>query len=231
MLEWDAVRNGGIAVLNQGVIVSELDDWLIETYRFAPRLTAKPIKPRGNQIARQRNLAVEHMIAVGWDWLLFIDSDVVPPALALPTLLGADADVVAGVVLERFSPFAVAATTESNGQKLALPDLPARGVKRVRTVGSACTLVKRRVFERLDAPWYRCGQVNPEYLTEDTEFCLRASAAGFHIMLDCSVRAGHAVSGVLWPGADGRRYIQWHGTVSTPEPLPISHQEVVHAGT
>lgn len=225
MLDWGDVKLGGIAVLNQGHVASELDDWLIETYRWATALTPKPLKPRGNQIARQRNLAVEHMLNAGWEWLLFVDSDCVPSSTALPALLGREADVVAGVVLERFSPFAVAATREADGAKITLHDVPCDGLLPVRTVGSACTLVRRRVFERLDRPWYRCGQVNPEFLTEDTEFCLRARDVGFRIALDCSVRVGHAVSGVLWPGRDGRRYIQWHGVISTPEALP----EEVHS--
>lgn len=227
-LNWASVVNGGIAVLNTGTIASELDDWLFDMAKYAPGLP-RPLKPQGNQIARSRSVAAEHMLSAGWQWLLFVDSDCVPPATALPALLAHSEGVVAGVVLERHPPFAVAAALPADGgfRKLTLPELPRSGLLPVATVGAAFTLIRRSVFERLSRPYFRCGQLHAEFLTEDTEFCLRATReTGCTVALDCDVRVGHTISGVLYPGRDGRRYIRWHGPSYVYEALPCVEEVV-----
>jgi cellulose synthase/poly-beta-1,6-N-acetylglucosamine synthase-like glycosyltransferase len=199
-----AIMGGGVAVLNTGTISTDLDDWL---YTMAQAGLPRPLKPQGNQIARGRGYAVEQMLSAGWDWLLFVDSDCVPPAEALPTLLARSAGIVAGVVLERVPPYAVSATLALGGgryRKITLDEIPREGLLPVSTTGMACTLIRRSVLEQLKPPYFRCGQVSAEYLTEDTEFCLRAAReTGCAVVLDCEVRVGHITSGVLYPSLDG----------------------------
>ena len=205
---------GTIAILNQGEINEMLSAWLFQVAKRWPHLPT-PVRPQGNQIARQRNMAVERMVG---DWLFFLDADMVPPSTdILADLVLSDAEIVSGVALERYPPFHVGATHVETHEKLLLKDLPISGPLEVATVGTGCLLVRRPVFAAMDPPWFRCGQIDPQYLTEDSEFCLRAAKAGFRILLHCSVRIGHVATGVLWPGRNGQRWIEWRGPVDVRE--------------
>lgn len=215
--------SGTIAVLNRGEIIVELDDWLgMMRERYPGQVFVT--KPRGNQIARGRNLAVDRSRG---HWLLFVDSDVLPPLDAVERLLAHDAAIVGSVVYERYPirvdgrvRFPVAASLD--GRKLFDEDVKvSNGLMRVSTVGMACTLIRREVFMRLEMPYFRCGQIELDMLTEDTEFCLRAfAAAKVETYLDCEVRAGHRADAILWPGRDGQRWVEWIGAQDCREPEP-----------
>lgn len=211
--------NGTIAVLQRTELLSELDDWLVKQFETYPgQLYLR--KPRGNQIPRMRNQAVEEM----WgSWILFVDSDCHPQSDTLPRLLACEKEIVGAKVLERYSPFAIAATfTPAQGptQKYTVQTVPKHGLHLVTTLGMACTLIQRSVFQRLEPPWFRAGQISPEFLMEDTDFCLRARReAGIEAFLDCDVAAGHKTEGILWPGKDGKRWVQWMGPTDHREPM------------
>ena len=203
---------GTIAVLHKGHILSELDDWLREQPRAWP-----VVKVRGNQIARGRNVAAARMTG---DYLLFVDSDVVPPPDALYRLVAADVDIASGVVPERFPAFEPCLQkTFEPPTRWTLADLPKTGLLRVPAAGTGCLLIRRRVLETVPTPWFRCGQLVPDLLMEDTDFCLRAGEAGFATYAVCDVRCGHEVSGILWPGKDGRMWIEWPGPGTYRVPL------------
>lgn len=214
------IEPGTIAVLHKGSVLSELDDWLISQFETYPGQLYRS-KPRGNQIPRMRNLAVEKM----WGrWVLFVDSDCVPQPDALHRLVAHQLPIVGAKVAERWSPFSVAAThedEEGRPRKYTIEDVPKTGLHKVLTLGMGCTLIRREVFEAVEPPWFRAGQIALDMLTEDTEFCLRAAKAGFSSHLDCDVQAGHQVEGILWPGKDGRRWVQWMGPTDHLEPLTV----------
>lgn len=212
--ETQSLSPGTIAILNQGEVNESLSAWLFQIARRWPHLPS-PVRPQGNQIARQRNMAVEQMVG---DWVFFLDADAVPPRTdVLLDLVSSGAGIVSGVALERWPPFHVGATSLETGEKLLLKDLPVSGPLEVATVGTGCLLIRREVFTAMDPPWFRCGQIDPQYLTEDTEFCFRAAKAGFRIVLHCGVRIGHLATGVLWPGRNGQRWIEWRGPVDVRE--------------
>ena len=224
---YETIPPGTIATLSRdGGLDLRLARWIAATREHYPGCVRHSI-PSGNQIARQRNIAVESMHG---EWLLFVDSDCVPSTmLALPLLLRHDpqqAPIVGGVVYERNPiPVGDGTVTFPVAATVPVPDAPGRyrkltgpetavppgepTLRRVATVGSAFTLIRRWVFEQLDAPWYRCGQLVTDLLGEDSEFCLRAAAAGIPTHLDCEVRVGHRMSIITWPGRDGRRWLEW----------------------
>lgn len=206
---------GTVVILNRGQVAWDLAQWM----RTLPP-SIQTVGPRGNQIARQRNLGVLHTES---PWVLFVDSDCVPRFDTLDRLLAWHVDLVGAVVLERFPPHRVTAVKSLDPPaRWLLRELPLEGLEPVIGVGSGCTLVRRSVFERMDTPWYRCGQVpgNADLLLEDFEFCLRAKAeAGVQCFLDCGARVGHVAAGVIWPGRDGREWMQWDGPTETMVPV------------
>ena len=167
----------------------------------------------GNQIAWQRNLVVRDAEARAAPWVCFVDADNVPQPGALERLLSHDLPLVSGSVLERAAPFEVCAvrhlepmqrytTRDLKGQTAPFP---------VVSVGTGCLLIRRAVWQALGDPWFRCGQVHPALLSEDLDFSLRASEAGFPPYLDPLTLVGHSVEVLLWPGADGQVWAQWSG--------------------
>jgi len=198
--------HGTIAVLTgRGPACDELDAWLA-----AQPAEVTILRLRTNQIAWARNECARRMVG---DWILYVDADCVPPAPALPTLLDRGLPLVGGVVVERRAPFEVCAVKSLEPfARLALEELPDDGsTLPVPAIGTGCLLVRRRVFEVLPAPWFRCGQLPgaPDLLGEDLDFCLRAAAVGFPAHLDTAVRVGHEASVLLWPGQTGTLLAQW----------------------
>ena len=61
----------------------------------------------------------------------------------------------------------------------------------VAGAGSAGLLVKRHVFERMQAPWFRVGQFKSDELQEDLYFTWRCNRMGFTVHCDPSVLLGH----------------------------------------
>jgi len=218
---------GVVAVLHRGDVGSELLHWV---RRLPPDV--KLALPRGNQIARQRNAAVmEYGIP---PWTLFVDSDSVPPPDALARIVAVREPIVSGVVLERMYPHRVSAVKSLDPpERWALADLPRSGLVPCPAFGAGFMLVRGEVFEALDFPWFRCGQITPDLLHEDMEFCLRAGKAGFQPVLDAGIRVGHTTSAVLWPGLDGRPWVEWSGPMEHREHLDdirSAYAEVLNAG-
>jgi len=206
---------GVVCVLNRGEV-----DWGLALWLRALPADVHVIGPKGNSIPRQRNLGVAHTAG---DWVLFVDSDCQPPPHTLDQLLQWRVDIVGGVVLERFPPHRVAAMrTMEPPVRWLLQDLPLSGLEAVPAMGTGCLLVRRPVFERLEMPWFRCGQVPTceDLLLEDFEFGLRCGKAGLTTFLDCGLRVGHRVQATLWPGRDGKPWVQWDGgAVDSRAPL------------
>lgn len=209
---------GTIAVVHRGTLSATLAAWL----RAQPRWT-HVVLPEGEEIARQRNWAAQRMQG---EWLLFVDSDCLPPSDTLARLLLHHTSLVGGVILERRPPFDVCAVkTFEPTARYRLEELPAQELVPVLALGTGCLLIQREVFEALPPPWFRVGQLVLDCLTEDTEFCLRAAERGFIPHLDCGVRVGHSVEAILWPHEEGAVWGQWEGSVWR-EPLSDTGQRL-----
>jgi hypothetical protein len=144
----------------------------------------------GCTIARKRNVIVEHFLAVAENThLLFLDSDMLPPADVVERLAAHDQDVVAALCFGRWAPYPPMAGrgTAKKFTYLAGWD-PARPLIPVDWVGTGCVLIKRRVFEKLPAPWFVATDVG---LGSDSYFCEKARGKGFGVFVDVATVAGH----------------------------------------
>lgn len=203
--------NGLIGILTgRGPACDALQAWLDTLQPYRPdQIQRIP----GNQIALQRNRIAQVLLATDYEYILYVDADCVPPFGALERLLAHDLPIVSGAVVERAVPFDLCAIESFEPyRRYSLETLAERSEPfPVVAAGTGCLLVRRRVFEVLSPPWFRCGQLSPEVLAEDTDFCLRAAEAGFPVYLDPRVLVGHETRCVLYPGADGTLWAQWFG--------------------
>jgi len=144
-------------------------------------------------IGRQR--IIEKAIFEGYDYVLFIDSDMVFMPNLLEKLLEADKDIVTGLAFMRKPPYypciysVVNSGSAEDGGTEILHDFPEGELIQIAGCGMACCLIKRKVFE--DVYNQSAGFHPNRYLGEDLAYCLRARALGHEVWCDTSVRVGH----------------------------------------
>ncbi len=143
--------------------------------------------------------------------LWFIDSDTVPPNDALKLLLPRDADIVAGVYripdAKRDEVWSAYASNE-RGSFSYIDPLPVAPFE-AAGAGTGAMVIARRVLENpalrfaepidgvpcvFRTPRKPTGEMEA---TDDLDFCRRARAAGYRILVDPSVRFGHVKTRTL----------------------------------
>ncbi len=149
---------------------------------------------------------------VDYDYMLWIDSDVVFRFEDFQALLAHKVDMVGGLYLmadnARYA--AVEHMDEALFQKqgefefLTPASLAARrGLVPVDYCGFGFVLVRRGIFEKLEYPWFRPLYIEiggcSEFTSEDVGFCLMAKKAGLQMMIDPDVVVGHEKAVVLAP--------------------------------
>lgn len=159
---------------------------------------ARPIDAARNRLARQA-------LDSGARWVLWLDSDTVPPPDALRRLLALGVPFASGVYALDFAegPRACVYVRGERGYHALGPPYAERSVVEVDGVGFGCALVHRSVFERTPEPWFRWTHGREaDGLGEDFYFCERVvEATGIRPVVDLALRVGHVKSRVLWPEA------------------------------
>lgn len=153
---------------------------------------------------------------IHYDYLMWIDSDVIFKPDDFFKLLNHDKDIVGGVypMEDEFSyPVVIDFDTQyflENGSFQFLNKNTIDTVKRtpeglidVTYTGFGFLLMKYGVIERIPYPWFepQTFAVENSYIkdfcSEDVSFCLNAKNAGFSILIDPTVRVGHLKERIL----------------------------------
>jgi GT2 family glycosyltransferase len=138
------------------------------------------------------------MLEASEEWLLFLDDDQVFAPDLLERLLSHEKDIVAALCLRRDEPYGPFCFSEDLGEHTFLPiDLHQHGPEdlvRVAAVGTGAMLIRRRVFEKLEDPWFPIAESG-----EDVMFCQEAQRQGFEVFCDLGARLGHLTTAVVWP--------------------------------
>jgi hypothetical protein len=158
----------------------------------------------GNYIPGQRELIMNDAIDEGFDYLLFVDDDIVLPEDALDKLLAtAEADpstaVVGGLYYSRDStrPIAVADWVSSDTSSAHIPAFTSTSTGVVAGIGFGCALLRVSAATKLHAPYFpahvyierqarRVRQCDEDYL-----YCERVRRNGNVVRLDARVRCLH----------------------------------------
>jgi len=136
--------------------------------------------PRRASIDRMRNMSARIAIEQNFDYLMFIDDDVIIPVDAFDRLYEVQKDIVAGWTLIRGYPYENMffkydlAKVISGNEKLTLVNFNdvkrGSGVIDVDAVGFSCVLIKVDLLRKVSSPWFVTGPYN----TEDIYFCIKA---------------------------------------------------------
>lgn len=173
-----------------------------------PDLEVCLVNPSRMSIDRCRNLAAEITLEKEFDYLLFLDDDVlIPHKDSLQKLIAADGDIVCGDVLIRGYPFDHMVFRydgpESRNLK-PISEYPPEEIEispviPVDAVGFSYCLIKASLLQRMPKPFFVTGPMN----TEDIYFCLKAKKflPETTIKVDTSVTCAH----ILWAEAIDKR--------------------------
>lgn len=155
----------------------------------------------GYNVEQVRNIMVNWMLLNGFDYMLSVDSDIILPQDALIRLLAAQTPTVgitSGVYIQRKEgvriPEVYVHNPETGGQRNMDINLVQGDMRiEVEGVGFGCCLVSRAVFEAVGNPWfeYRSNIEFHKVVSEDVDFCTKARAKGFRVVLDTGIKCGH----------------------------------------
>ena len=149
----------------------------------------------GTLIHEARNIIVKNTLAHDFDYLFFIDSDMVFDAYALERLVAHDKDIVSGLYFHKYVPYKPCMYKKNDkGTCDAITWYPHDSLIEVDAIGMGICLIKRHVLETLGT---KCFDVlsetadHPVINGEDIAFCYRAQKAGFKIHVDTGIQAAH----------------------------------------
>lgn len=148
-----------------------------------------------------RNAACALALEGGFQWVFFLDDDVIPPNDVFFRLARHNQDIVSGLYYRRQEPICpVAMKIDAQGAAQWVTSWnPPDSILDVDLVGAGCLLIHRRVLERTPKPWFEweIGKDEPAVprgrgaMSEDFAFCMNAKRAGFKVHLDTSIRCEH----------------------------------------
>lgn len=147
---------------------------------------------------------------IDYDYMMWIDSDIIFTPEQVGALLKRDLPIVAGVYkMSDDTHYAVVKDWDveyfkksGSFQFLTPADVEGQDLVEVDYSGFGFMLVKRGVFESLEYPWFRpimhdLGNGVMDFSSEDVSVCKMLKAVGHKIYIDPAVRVGHEKMRVL----------------------------------
>jgi hypothetical protein len=167
--------------------------------------------PRRMSIDRMRNSLAKLAIEGEYDYIAFIDDDVIVPNDMFDKMFAADVDIIAGWTLIRGYPFDNMFFTFGDERALG----PAKGQDRdgktldVDAIGFSTALIKVDLLRKIPPPWFVTGPTN----TEDIYFCLKARqhVPNCTIKVDKSIETGHILGPEIigpWNVREYKKYVE-----------------------
>lgn len=165
-----------------------------------------------------RNMAAMQTLDNGYEWLFFLDSDVVPPRDTILKLMAHNLPIVSGVYCRRSPPAGIPVMIRKG---VWVTQYPANTLIEVDLVGAGCLLIHHSVLRKLPAQqhghhWFDwrvdLQSILPrdDCVSEDFAFCQHARKHGYKIMVDTSIQCKHV--GFAEAG---------HGTFGPLEAVPM----------
>lgn len=190
----------------------------------------------GQSPASARNIIIDQALESKCTHIFFMDDDMIFPPDTLTKLLAHDKDIVSGLYLLRGFPHYPAFFDKAyeNGMcKFATLGAEGGLVKGVNC-GLGAALVSTKVFEKLEKPYVRLGEIEKDGWCDDVGFFNRCRKAGFDIYCDLDAPVGHITSATIWPEKhDGKWFINYKhvkGNIMMPQHVPtdedITKQEL-----
>jgi len=144
----------------------------------------------GYDVAQVRNLMADYAIRNNYTHILFVDSDIVLPTNALTQLLSHAAPIVSGVYRQRWEDRVVIEGGKGT-RKIEMSDMV--GTQEVTYCGFGCVLVETELLRKIGYPQFEYHHTLDfaQTVSEDADFCRKATALGIPVLMDTDIRCGH----------------------------------------
>ena len=168
---------------------------LIRSKGFNAVEDPKPASTRIDKILNGRKHLRDHALKNEYDFLIFVDSDIMLPARAVDYLLKTKADVVAGAYLNTFvmdgkpviAPVLFKDAGNGQCQLLTYEGAAVPKVFEVGAAGFGCALISKKVLQAVDLRTFGNSQTGGE----DIAFFVDARAKGFKTVANTYVKCLH----------------------------------------
>lgn len=187
-------RHGGIMKILLAVPTSRYieNECYVSLYGMTKRGKVDIIVPGGYSVDVTRNNIAKYALENKYDYIMWVDSDIIVPKDTLVKLLSHNKDIVSGVYAYKTlgAKQVVAKRFDSEGEYEDLTISEIRESKKlikVDGVGFGCVLTKTEIFDKINYPWFVFTQESGE----DIYLCRKAQNAGYEIYLDPTVLCGH----------------------------------------
>ena len=181
-----------ISILNQGTMRVELTNLLLKMFVKNKEHTLHIEYPNKKPIQENRNQIVKRFLETDKEYLLMIDSDIVPNKNPLD-LIKCDKDVI-GLLCPTWKKDSVIwLAMDKHKEKWKMsPKLNNKGLNKIDAIGTGCILIKRRVLEKIQAPfnviWNDDGTMKTGL---DFAFCDKCKEEGFNIYFHSDYYCSH----------------------------------------
>ncbi len=156
-------------------------------------------------VSMMRNFIVKEALKENYDYIFFIDADMVYPEDSIIKLLASGKDIIGGYYIGRKEPM----NPVHFKQILNVPEMakiencitPSNEIVEQAAGGFGGVLVKRSVLEKMSFPWFRCtyNDEDSSWLGEDIYFFQKASELGLKSYVDTNVKYGHIINAAINP--------------------------------
>jgi len=169
-------------------LINDCWEWKKKGWQFYPVIAKRMF------VQNARNIAVDHALEHGMDYILFIDDDMVvkPDSRLFTNLVKHDKDITVPLFFHRRHPYApliFKRKIRSGGKYTTFDNIMdyQKGLIEVDGAGCGVMLIKTGVFKKLDKPYF----VHGDTFGEDLYFSNKAINAGFKIYCDTTLEVGH----------------------------------------
>jgi len=164
--------------------------------QFPAAMSVVMEQPYGFSVADGRNFAVKKALENGFDYIFFVDDDVVLPSDALCKLMEhikQGYDMAGGFYYRKYYPLESCSMVEKNGRPIRVNFKIGDLIENPIVMCSGCTLIKTDIFSKISFPWYKTIEIAGKIqITEDTYFGQQFSCVdGLKSILDTSIQCMH----------------------------------------
>lgn len=148
-----------------------------------------------------RNTICQQVLQNGYEFVFFLDSDVIPPPDTIHRLMAHRQPFISGVYHRRSPPHGIPVMLK--GGKW-ITEYPANRLIEVDLVGAGCLLIHRSVLERVPHQRPEAGKTyfdwrvdckgklpDGECLSEDFTLCSHVKKYGIQVLVDTSIQCRH----------------------------------------
>lgn len=148
----------------------------------------------GDKIDQLRNVIASH--AKQYDYLLFVDSDIILPSDTLIKMINADKDIISALYIQRKPDTQIVEVymdVDNGCVNIPYSLLEDKDIVEIAACGMGCALIKTNIFNTISFPYYFYTEAldHTNTISEDVYFCLNARQHGFSIWADTGIKCDH----------------------------------------